>query len=76
MPTVYLETYIEAPIERCFDLALSVDLHPLLVAHTQERALAVWPDSLTAAECITRYLWFISESTGRLLMCAIWVQWR
>jgi ligand-binding SRPBCC domain-containing protein len=40
MPTIDLETYIEAPIERCFDLALSVDLHQHSVAHTQERAVA------------------------------------
>jgi ligand-binding SRPBCC domain-containing protein len=40
MPTIYLETSIEAPIERCFDLALSVDLHQLSVEHTQERPVA------------------------------------
>jgi ligand-binding SRPBCC domain-containing protein len=40
MPTIYLETSIEAPIERCFDLALSVDLHQHSVGHTQERAIA------------------------------------
>jgi ligand-binding SRPBCC domain-containing protein len=40
MPTIYLETYINAPIERCFDLALSVDLHQHSVMHTQERAVA------------------------------------
>jgi ligand-binding SRPBCC domain-containing protein len=40
MPTIYLETSIEAPIERCFDLALSVDLHQLSVARTLERPIA------------------------------------
>ncbi len=40
MPTIYLETSIEAPAERCFDLALSVDLHQYSVAHTQERPIA------------------------------------
>lgn len=40
MPTIYLETYINAPIERCFDLALSVDLHRDSVAHTHERPVA------------------------------------
>jgi hypothetical protein len=40
MPTIELETYIEAPIERCFDLALSVDLHRHSVTHTQERPIA------------------------------------
>ena len=40
MPIIDLETYIEAPIERCFDLALSVDLHQRSVTHTGERAVA------------------------------------
>ena len=40
MPIIYLETYIDAPIERCFDLALSVDLHRHSVAHTHERPVA------------------------------------
>lgn len=40
MPIIYLETYIEAAIERCFDLALSVDLHQHSVTHTQERPIA------------------------------------
>lgn len=31
---------IEAPIERCFDLARSVDLHKATMAHTSERAVA------------------------------------
>jgi len=40
MPIIHLETYIDAPIERCFDLALSVDLHQHSVAHTHERPVA------------------------------------
>jgi ligand-binding SRPBCC domain-containing protein len=40
MPTIYLETSIAASIERCFDLALSVDLHQYSVTHTQERPIA------------------------------------
>jgi ligand-binding SRPBCC domain-containing protein len=40
MPTIRLETYIEAPIERCFDLSLSVDLHRASMAHTRERPVA------------------------------------
>src|SRR5713226_1430526 len=40
MPTIRLETYINAPIERCFDLSLSVDLHRHSVAHTHERPVA------------------------------------
>jgi ligand-binding SRPBCC domain-containing protein len=40
MPIIGLETSIDAPIERCFDLALSVDLHQHSVTHTQERVVA------------------------------------
>jgi ligand-binding SRPBCC domain-containing protein len=40
MALIRMETYINAPIERCFDLSLSVDLHRHSVAHTQERPVA------------------------------------
>ena len=40
MPTIRLETYIEAPAERCFDLALSVDLHRLSMTKSHERPVA------------------------------------
>lgn len=40
MAIIRLETYINAPIERCFDLSLSVDLHRHSVSHTHERPVA------------------------------------
>ncbi|MDQ2716034.1 MAG: SRPBCC family protein [Chloroflexota bacterium] len=40
MPLIRLEMYIDAPIERCFDLSLNVDLHRHSVAHTHERPVA------------------------------------
>jgi ligand-binding SRPBCC domain-containing protein len=40
MPTIRLETSIAAPLERCFDLSLSVDAHRHSVAHTHERPIA------------------------------------
>src|SRR6266852_2134966 len=40
MASIQLETYMEAPAERCFDLSLSVDLHRHSVAHTHERPVA------------------------------------
>lgn len=40
MPVIYLETLIEAPMELCFDLSLSIDLHKLSTAHTAEEAIA------------------------------------
>jgi ligand-binding SRPBCC domain-containing protein len=40
MPLILLETRIEAPIERCFDLARDIDLHIRSTAHTREVAIA------------------------------------
>jgi ligand-binding SRPBCC domain-containing protein len=38
--TIHLVTAIRAPIERCFDLSRSIDLHVASTAHTGERAIA------------------------------------
>lgn len=40
MPTIELKTKINAPIERCFLLSLSVDLHLLSTKESSERAIA------------------------------------
>jgi ligand-binding SRPBCC domain-containing protein len=40
MPTIHLETFIRAPIETCFDLSRSVDVHMDSTNHTSERAIA------------------------------------
>jgi len=40
MPTIYLTIEINAPIERCFDLSRSIDLHTLSTSHTNEKAIA------------------------------------
>lgn len=40
MPVIELHTSIHAPIERCFDLARSIDLHKLSTEGTQEEAIA------------------------------------
>jgi ligand-binding SRPBCC domain-containing protein len=39
MSKIKLETYIEAPIERVFDLARSIDLHKLSTKGTKEEAI-------------------------------------
>ena len=39
MPTIHLETKIEAPIERVFDLARSIDAHSASTAPTREIAI-------------------------------------
>jgi ligand-binding SRPBCC domain-containing protein len=40
MTRIELTTHINAPIERCFDLARSIDLHVDSMAHTGEKAIA------------------------------------
>ena len=40
MNTIHETTYINAPIERCFKLATSIDLHKISASHTQEEAIA------------------------------------
>lgn len=39
MPVIHLVTEIDAPIERCFDLARSIDFHLAAAAHTGEQAV-------------------------------------
>lgn len=39
MPTIYLTTEINAPVQRCFDLSRSIDLHVLSTQRTHERAI-------------------------------------
>ena len=40
MAQIHLETLIDAPIERVFDLARSIDLHKLSMIETKEEAIA------------------------------------
>jgi ligand-binding SRPBCC domain-containing protein len=40
MPLIELETQINAPIEICFDLSRSIDLHQFSTAKTKEKAIA------------------------------------
>lgn len=40
MPVIHLITKINAPIERCFDLSRSIDLHLLSTSKTNEKAIA------------------------------------
>ena len=40
MPTLNIITEIKAPMQRCFDLSRSIDLHQLSTHQTKERAIA------------------------------------
>jgi len=39
MPIIVLNTKIDAPIERCFDLSRSIDLHKISTKQTNEEAI-------------------------------------
>jgi ligand-binding SRPBCC domain-containing protein len=54
MPTISLETTIQARPAQCFDLALSVDLHQHSMAQTRERAVAgVTSGHMTLEDTVT-----------------------
>jgi ligand-binding SRPBCC domain-containing protein len=40
MPTIHLQTKIKAPIQICFDLSRSIDLHKISVTGSKEEAIA------------------------------------
>ncbi|NCD70867.1 SRPBCC family protein [Mucilaginibacter agri] len=39
MPEITLQTFIAAPPKVCFDLSLSIDMHKISTAHTNEEAV-------------------------------------
>ncbi|WP_339812632.1 SRPBCC family protein [uncultured Imperialibacter sp.] len=39
MPIIQIKMVIEAPIDRCFDLSRSIDLHKISTSHTGEEAI-------------------------------------
>ncbi|MEO0787171.1 MAG: SRPBCC family protein [Bacteroidota bacterium] len=54
MPTIKLKTEIEAPIQRVFDLARSIDLHKISTASTREEAIAgVTSGLISGGETVT-----------------------
>lgn len=40
MPRIVINTLIDAPIDRCFDLSRSIDLHKISTSDTNEEAIA------------------------------------
>jgi len=40
LPKIHLTTYINAPVERVFDLSRSINLHKISTSHTKEEAIA------------------------------------
>jgi ligand-binding SRPBCC domain-containing protein len=71
MPRVRLVTWIEAPPERVFDLARSIDLHAQGQAHHRERAIAgVTSGLIGAGETVTweaRHFGTTQQLTSRIV---------
>ena len=73
MPTIILETRINAPIGKCFDLARSIDLHMKSMKHTEEQAIAgVTSGLIGLGETVTwkaRHFGIMMQLTSRITKC-------
>jgi ligand-binding SRPBCC domain-containing protein len=70
MICIELVTYISAPIQRCFDLSRSIDLHVVSTHSTRERAIAGVTSGLIGAQQeVTwsgRHFGFLMTHTSRI----------
>ena len=74
MPKFTLTTHIKAPIEVCFDLARSIDLHLDTMKHTDERAIAGITSGLIGLnETLTwkaRHFGIVMTLTSKITECS------
>ena len=74
MPRFILTTHIKAPIEVCFDLARSIDLHLETMQHTSEIAIAGVTSGLIGLdETITwkaRHFGIMMKLTSKITECS------
>ena len=74
MSIIHLRTIIDAPIEVCFDLSRSIELHKLSTAHTNETAIAGKTFGLcNEGDTITwraRHFGIYQKLTVRITKCA------
>jgi ligand-binding SRPBCC domain-containing protein len=70
MKTIRIETWIDAPLEPCFDAARDLDLHLKSFAETNERAVAGRTSGLIElGEEVTwraRHFWITQELTSKI----------
>lgn len=72
MVTIHEKTLLRAPIERCFDLARSVEVHALGNVHFQESAVAIGGRTaglIEQGECVTwraMHFWVWHELTSKI----------
>lgn len=73
MPKFTLTTHIKAPIEVCFDLARSIDLHMDTMKHTGETAIAGVTSGLIGLnETVTwkaRHFGVVMKLTSKIIEC-------
>lgn len=73
MPKFTLTTHIKAPIEVCFDLARSIDLHLDTMKHTGEKAIAgVTTGLIGLNETVTwkaRHFGVVMKLTSKIIEC-------
>jgi len=70
MPKIILNTNIYAPLETCFNLARSIDLHKESMKHTSEQAIAGITEGLIGlGESVTfkaKHFGFVMELTSKI----------
>jgi ligand-binding SRPBCC domain-containing protein len=73
MPKIKLETIINAPIERVFDLARCIDLHAETLSHTNEKAVVgVTKGLINLGETVTWeavHFGFRQRLTSKIMVC-------
>ncbi len=71
MPRIVLKTEIDAPIEVCFDLSRSIDLHQISTAHTNQQAIdGVTSGLINLHESVTwraRHFGFNQKLTSKIV---------
>lgn len=70
VPSIHLTTFIQAPVERVFDLARSIDLHQASMSETNEKAIAgITKGLINEGESVTweaRHLYKTRQFTSKI----------
>ena len=72
MASIHLTTFIQAPVERVFDLARSINLHKISTSHTREEAVAgVTTGLINESETVTwqaKHLFKLRRFTSKITL--------
>lgn len=77
MPRIVLKTIIRAPIDRCFDLSRSIDLHKVSTEQTNEEAIdGVTSGLISLDESVTwRAKHFGIDQTNLKVQASLQMKW-